>query len=259
MRETAHLMQTKIRTRLSADPRLPRRRSLEVFNFSRDVVDDPLERVAWMDAGGELFEVENIHAAPENSWSISPSDWRQVIASAVLLVHSHPNGSQIPSRQDLETQIAMGIPWAICPRGADPFFLGLPGPWPILGRGYRFGVDDCWTCFRLAFKDFRGVELRDFARAWGFWKSAEPVFETHISEAGFERVEGGIAAAVAGDGIAFRIRSKVFNHCAFYLGAGEIIHHPSGLESYDPTRVSRREPLGRWQSLPHEVFRYVGP
>jgi proteasome lid subunit RPN8/RPN11 len=217
-----------------------------------------LERVAWLDAAGELREVENIHARPDEAWRVTPRDWRGIVDGAVLLIHSHPSGEEIPSFQDMRTQIAMAIPWAICPRGSDPFLLGADLGGDLLGRGYRFGVTDCWGCFRRAFFERRGIALQDFPRVFGFWRSGEPLFESNFQTAGFTKIDGSIRSALPGDGIAFKIRSEVFNHCGYYVGEGQMIHHPSGLSAYDPTRVSRRESVNRWLRLPHEVYRYAG-
>ncbi len=78
-------------------------------------------------------------------------------------------------------------------------------------------------------------------------------------EAGFELIgtgPGGAGLAREGDVLLFRVRSRVANHGAVYFGSGQILHHPSSLRPYDPTQMSRRESLHRYQRMLVSVLRH---
>lgn len=218
------------------------------------------ERVAIVARSGAIEEYENTHPAPATAWRVSPTDWLDMLQRAALIVHTHPSGRATPSRADLAGQIASAIPWAICPRGEAAFLIGVRNPSPLIGRGYRFGVDDCFSLFRDAFEDFSGTRIPNFPRAWGFWRREEKLFESNIAAAGFRSVGRSIEVAEKGDAILFRIRSDQFNHAAFYQGGGWMLHHAAPAQPFDLTRLSVVERVDRWVGrLGFEVFRHVAP
>ena len=249
-------MQSPLPIGSASDDRIPGPWKPIVGRWSKEVETDAAERVAMLSHSGDLFELNNVHSEPGAAWTVSPSDWLRVLRDAAGLFHSHPSGRPTPSAADISGQIGTAIPWVICPRGGEPFALGPRSPAPVVGRGYRFGVDDCFSCFRDAFEEFSGDVLPNFARSWGFWKHGKPLFENGVAAAGFVRVGQDINGAEKGDALLFRIHSRGFNHAAFYEGGGMMTHHPAPAVPFDPARLSVSERVDRWVSrLDYEVFR----
>jgi len=218
---------------------------------------DTEERVAVVTDAGELIVLENVHPRPEENFRVDDTAWIRAIESAALVAHSHPAhrpASWTPSVSDQRSQIAQGKPWAIVPPDGVPFVFGQSDPArPLIGRGFRFGVDDCYGLFRDAWTRWAGLELPNFARRWQWWKDAEPLFERGIHRAGFAAIPA--AEMQRGDGVLFKIRSEVFNHIGFVESPEKMLHHPGPARPFNLSHLSRRESLERWLELPHQFVR----
>lgn len=207
-----------------------------------------------IDEDGNIVEFKNISPQPECRWQLSATDWVLFLNRGSALIHSHTNGSEIPSEQDQRAQISTGKFFALATEG-NVYWFGHNSTRGLVGRGYHFGVQDCYTIFRSAFARKTGDWIPNAPRAWKYWKRGEPIFEERLDDFGFRRLSPG-EQMEPGDGILFKIRSSVANHIAFYMGEGHILHHPGAGKPYDPTRLSRIESVERWLTLPHEVVRH---
>ena len=201
---------------------------------------------------------------PERRFLIGRREWRR---AATALLHSHPHPlPAVPSAADMQGQSNMALPWGIVPVGADglagaPFWWGdqVPAP-PLVGRAYRHGVTDCYSVIRDWYRLERDVLLPDVARAWNWWRdTAHPdLYERHFREVGFDEVDP--ASAAVGDGVLIQIRGVVA-HAGVIVADGVMLHHPGADRPYDPTSLSRREPIARWLPYVRRVVRRkaVGP
>lgn len=208
----------------------------------------PRESVGVIDVEGVYHPLENRSRQPRKRWWLRRSDlapWRNA-----PIVHSHPNGWPCPSKRDMKAQITLGVPFGIVPvtdaGAADPFF------WPdamkpYLGRPYRHGVTDCLQLVRDWLKRERGIEVPPFAYGW---QERGDLFSEGIRELGWELIEP--MAAVAGD-VVLLGRGRA-THCGVLLEDGRLLHHP-GMKPYDPTCLSRREPVARLSRLVVGVVR----
>ncbi len=190
------------------------------------------------------LELENVADDPEAGYAIEDGAAR----GAVAIVHSHPSGAAFPSRSDMESQIAAGVPYAVVPcadGAADvPFWWPDEGR-PYLGRPYRAGVTDCWTLVRDWYRRERGIALPPQAYEWR-WDVESPeldLFRRSRAELGWRRIEP--AAARPGDLVLLQVDSTVPNHAGVLLDEGLMLHHPSR-RPWDPTSLSRREPASRY-------------
>ena len=246
---------------MSATESLPPALGDAVERFARECKpSDTLERVAVVTEAGELLPLENIHPDPAENFRVADREWIEALEVAALVAHSHPvdrPSSWTPSVSDQRSQIAQGKPWAIVPPDGVPFVFGHPDPSrPLIGRGFRFGVDDCFGLFRDAWTRWAGLELPNFARRWQWWKDSEPLFEQGIHRAGFAAIPA--AEMQRGDGVLFKIRSEVFNHIGFIESPEKMIHHPGPARPFNLSHLSRRESLERWLELPHQFVRGPG-
>lgn len=172
------------------------------------------------------------------------------------LCHSHPNGPDCPSQGDMTSQVELEIPFVIISTNgtacAEPFVWGdgLIDDRPLFGRAFRHGVDDCYAMIRAWWRQVRGVILPDFPRDWEWWSvDAGPnierdLYRRNFASAGFYEIDASEAAE--GDVWLAAIRSKVPNHAGIYLGRGLALHHAAFQLAFDPSRLSRRDPIARW-------------
>lgn len=163
-----------------------------------------------------------------------------------MLFHSHPEGFDWPSQKDLLWIQDHPRAWCILPRGSDPFWLGDGLPWqiPLNGRPFRYGVTDCFQLLRQALVPL-GIMLRPRAYAWGWWEEGLSLYDDYFAEEGFTELGDGVPPR-GGDVFLFSLRARVSNHAGLYVGNGKMLHHPASSKPYDPTYLSRTEPLGRY-------------
>ncbi|MGI4792893.1 MAG: Mov34/MPN/PAD-1 family protein [Janthinobacterium lividum] len=184
----------------------------------------------------------------------------QATGQVIAVIHSHPDGPEAPSGDDVAGQLHMAMPWGIllCTgEGAtDPYWWGdqLEPP-PLEGRSFRHGPSgtdgkgDCGALIRDWYRLERGVLIPDFPREDGWWRQGKSLYEDHFAAAGFSAVP--MEAAEPGDVALFTFRSPVANHGGIYLGRGIILHHLSG-------RTSRQESVLGWMKMLTRVLRHAG-
>ena len=203
--------------------------------------------------------LQNVAPDPRAGFEGEPGS----LAGAEAVVHSHPSGAAWPSRSDLESQAAAGVPYGVVPVTVSKEgrrLAGEPFWWPdrgraYVGRPYRHGVTDCFTLVRDWSARERGVELPPVAYEWG-WHESEPELDFYgvwRRRLGWVRVES--AAARPGDLVLLAMAgSRVANHAGVLLEGGLLLHHPSP-RPYDPTSLSRRTPAGQLSRYVVEVAR----
>lgn len=216
----------------------------------------PKECIGYIDGDGVYHKLQNISANPKLSASIRPNIMAGLLANdkISILCHSHPDGPDCPSEADMLSQIELDIPFAIVTTNgeacAKPFIWGegLFDGRPIIGRPFRHGVNDCYDLLRALFLRSHDILLPQFARGWEWWlpnyEGSKNLYREGFSQAGF--IEANKEFPLAGDVWLASIRSNEPNHAGVYLGNGLCIHHPSSGLAYDPTRISKREPITRW-------------
>ena len=202
--------------------------------------------------GGEVVFCDNASASPEDSFEI-----REVPEDAQAIFHSHPGGPFYPSASDMAQQHATALPWAIAcfdVNSAEVVWFGEGVPLkPLVGRGFRHGVTDCYEAVRDFYKVIHGVSLPHVPRDWEWWHT-QTLYEDHIKSAGFVSIPP--EEIQPGDAFLATIRSKTPNHAGVYIGNGLIFHHTSSRDGYDPFRLSTVEPAARWLPYLHKVLRY---
>ena len=172
----------------------------------------------------------NIFPLAEECFEIAPEDWIAAEDAGKVLgvVHSHPCSSVEPSRSDQQECDRSALPWWIVDLEGHWNRI-TPKGWTLTGHPFAWGVQDCSGLAR----DYTGCNLdftRDEPSLYG-----ENLFEKHLSNAGFELVTDGPRP---GDVLLMSLKAKgIANHCAIYIGEGQILHHMVG-------RLSRKENLG---------------
>jgi proteasome lid subunit RPN8/RPN11 len=182
-------------------------------------------------------------------------------ADAVLaLVHSHPEGPEAPSANDIAQQRAMDLPWGIVMCNAEactaPYWWGDDLVPPALaGRQFRHGPSgsdgkgDCYALIRDWYRIERGIALAEFPREDNWWHGDRDLYTQGFAEAGFVLADRNNPEI--GDVVLMTISARgKSNHGSVYVGNGLVLHHLAG-------RISRLEPVGPWMKHVTWWLRYV--
>ena len=201
---------------------------------------------------GKVFFVENQSESPAETFST-----QEVPDDAQAIFHSHPGGPFYPSKLDMQQQMATDIPWAIActhPQRNEVFWFGDPVPSPpLLGRGFRHGVTDCYELIRDYYWQIHNIRLKQKPRSWEWWHDGERMYEDNFVDVGFFEVP--MSEIAPSDVFLATINSETPNHAGVYIGDGLILHHVSSRSGYDPTRLSVIEPAARWMKFLTKVIR----
>jgi proteasome lid subunit RPN8/RPN11 len=183
----------------------------------------------------------NIGEEPGEMFTIDPDDYRQAEDDGEVLavVHSHPVTPPEPSPEDRAACEASGLPWLIVNPKTLAWAEIEPCGYkaPLIGRGWVWGAQDCWTLVRDWYAEQNTV-LPDWprpARASDF--EAAPMFEGLWEEAGFQRINP--ADMREGDAVLMAIGNTRLNHVGVYVGDQLLLHHLRG-------RLSSRDLYGGW-------------
>ncbi|MAX33217.1 MAG: hypothetical protein CME72_09155 [Halomonadaceae bacterium] len=209
------------------------------------------EEAVWLITPGECRRVANIADDPCATFHVAKREMAAAHARGLLaVVHSHPDFPACPSEADMLGQLATGVPWGIV--ATDGETATAPVWWgdgvdvaPLIGRGFRHGITDCYALIRDWYRIERGVVLPEYPRDWEWWLKGEDFYRTRFKEAGFRKIEQ--EEARPGDLWVSQLRSPVPNHAGILLENGLALHHPAAEHPVDAQRISRREPIARWQ------------
>lgn len=205
-------------------------------------------------SAGEYVPCENVADTPEEHFKIDTDEYLKFLTGPGVeaIIHSHPNGPDCPTKDDMEHQEASAVPWGIVQVNektiGEPFFFGdqVPMP-PLLGRVFRVNVTDCYGLVRDWFRMNSDIVLPFFPREPFWWeKPDQNILGDNFYEMGFREIP---ALEREGDCCLAKIRGPLENHCALYLGNGLVMHHL-------PNRLSRREPIVGWMKYVTRFFRH---
>lgn len=217
---------------------------------------------------GEYLPCENLAEDPLNGFRIQDELMLDAGDQLQAIVHSHPDGPAHPSFRDMEGQLRWAVPWGIiCSYeggGTDaPFWWGdqVPRP-PLMQRGFRWGVTDCYSLIRDWYLQHKGLQLPDFARDWGEWQGPKPRvgYMEHHKAGGFidlGPITGSILAGMRpGDLMIMQIRSKVPNHAGIIDVDGHLLQHQAWDDPVELHRTPLSVPAGRYFGVTTNIFRH---
>lgn len=224
----------------------------------------PNEAVAYIQLVGNeptLFIKENISPNPRFEFEVSAAEYPRD-DSLLAIIHSHPSGLAEPTKEDIAHQIASAVPWGIVvlnrELAQDPIWWG-PGVQipPLVGRKFRHGPSgsdgggDCLALIRDWYLLNRNIILPEFPRTNNWWAEGENMYVDNFHKAGFERI--GEDEILPGDVFLAQVgfNSPVPNHGGIYIGGGLALHHLHN-------RLSKRDPIHRWNKFVTHWLRYTG-
>lgn len=187
----------------------------------------------------------NIADTPDD-FILNPVDYMMVedlmeeqAGDILAVVHSHIITGATPSMADKVGCENSGLPWAIYSPKTEEWFMFTPSGYkaPLIGRTYKHGVFDCYAGAQDWYKDKYNIALPHFDRVPQWWNKGFNLLVDNFPAAGFYEVKE--ENLKEGDVILFAIGSTVVNHCAVFIGKGQVYHHPVN-------RLSGREIYGGW-------------
>jgi proteasome lid subunit RPN8/RPN11 len=204
----------------------------------------PAEAVGIVE-GGAYVRLENQSPTPQDDVVLGEAELLRA-ATAEAFFHSHPDGLGCPSESDMIYQQQLGIPFVVmCWPLYDFFCWGdTLTPAPLLGRGFRHGVHDCWSLIRDWYIE-QGTVLPNGPRDWEWWARGKSLYLDNIDPAGFRRIEPR-AATERGDILLMAFNYKTPMHAALVWDRDLILQHAAGQRAVDPTRLSALVPRSRY-------------
>jgi proteasome lid subunit RPN8/RPN11 len=207
----------------------------------------PAEAVGLVEDGAYV-PLENKSETPTQDVCLGDDDLLRAAAAEVFF-HSHPDGVGSPSESDMIYQAQLGIPcvvmvWPLY----DCFWWGdMLERAPIIGRGFRHGVHDCYSLVRDWYAEKMDVKLVDQPRSWNWWskENGQDHYRANFEKAGFRQIDPREATEV-GDGLLMAFNYSVPMHGAIVIERDLILHHPAGIKPVDPTRISCLVPRTRY-------------
>ena len=201
----------------------------------------------------------NTAADPQNAFKIPTRAWlkHQVLA----VVHSHPDGPDVPSASDMRGQIDSAVPWGLVvtdgERVSEPYWwgAGIADDVPLVGRRFRHGPTgtdgrgDCYACIRDWYRMERAISLPEVPRDAAWWRDGGDLYREGFGKAGFVDLgspQDHLRDFAVGDVLLFQIRSDVPNHGGIYIGDGRMIHHPEPLDRRRSNELCRTDPVARY-------------
>lgn len=213
------------------------------------------EEAAGIVEGGAYVRLANLSPDNQNAVGLSDADLIRV-GGAEVFFHSHPNGVGAPSEADMTYQLQLGIPFVIAALPSlDVFAFGdqLPRQ-PLVGRGFRHGVHDCYALIRDWWTEKRGIEHPEFPREWEWWNKGKSHYLDNFRRWGFREIARD-QAFEEGDIVLFQFHYKVPMHAAVVLDRHLLMHHAAGFKPVDASRLSAAVPRSRYGHLISHALR----
>lgn len=204
---------------------------------------------------GVYLSMPNEAPDPAETFRLPTRTFADHVVQAVIHSHCADRHARWPTKADMRSQVETAVPWGIVwtngEQARGPLWFGdFVLDEPLIGRDFSPGICDCYGLVRAWFWQEREIKLPEYPRDDEWWQAGEDMFMQGFIATGFREI-GGLEPLRFGDALLMRIHAAVPNHCAIIIDNGLMLHHLAG-------RLSRREPLGRWEKLASHRLRYYG-
>lgn len=171
------------------------------------------------------FPCNNV-SEDEESFILDSKDWFTIRQQADIfaVVHNHIDFSNEPSQADIESCNALGVPYYIFSYPEMDLNIVEPAKnfTPLIGRDYKFGVQDCFEAMRdwLASENIFIPVRAAFEDDW--WEKDLNYFTEEVIK---EWNHVPVTVPQKNDVLIFQIGAGVPNHCGVYLDNDIFFHH----------------------------------
>jgi len=163
---------------------------------------------------------------PSEHFIINPQDKAEAEdrGEVLTIVHSHPDVPAQPSMGDRVSCELHELPWVIVswPSGEYVEFAPTGYRAPLLDREFAHGLLDCYALCRDFYWREWGLQIPNYPRRDGWWKTGESLYERYYLEAGFYPV----SEPRQGDMLVMQIDAKAPNHAGIFLDDGSLDTEP---------------------------------
>lgn len=196
----------------------------------------------------KFVPASNVSENPQLTFCIATSEYIEAQHLNVqAIIHSHTYGAhnahnkrydeRTPSEDDVRSQLATSIPWAIVSTEGEnvtsPIWFGFDQPDPLEGRPYIANVYDCYTLVRDYYHAHK-IKLGVYPRPIEWEQADKRIYEHNWQQERFEKIA--LKDLKPGDLIYFNIGTSYVNHAGVYLGDNKLLHHLynrlSGIDSF---------------------------
>lgn len=208
------------------------------------------EEAVWLITKAGCYLVDNIAEDRENFFDVSTKDIRTARKEGLLaVVHSHCNGKEYPSSEDMQAQINNAVPFGLVTTdgvGASKVcWWGSKDPKQVehlTNRTFRHGVTDCFALVKDFFLVTYGIDTGDLARNWEWWETDPNFMIEGAAKLGFSKVKG---EPKPGDVwlSSHGSRDGTLVHCGVLLENGLTHHHPGTGQPYSSSRKAVVTPI----------------
>jgi cell wall-associated NlpC family hydrolase len=207
-----------------------------------------------------FVKCQNVAPTPTQTFQISATELAGIGAQygkVQAILHSHPFDRtqhqkwepSWPSHEDMKQWLKSDAAWGIVATEgeniSEMLWLDEGTIAPLEGRPFVHGVWDCYSTVRDWFRLERGITLKNYPRAMGWWERGLDHYSTNFADAGFEEVPRAIADV--GDICLFQVRSQVINHAAVITGSNQLVQHLFH-------RLSGYDRFDRWERM---IVKYI--
>ena len=196
----------------------------------------------------------NISPTPHATFVIDPEDYANAedVGEIVTIVHSHNYIAPQMSEADKVECERSGVPWLIVnfPEGNHALYEPCGYKAPLIGRQFHKGTLDCYALVKDYYAEKLNIVLPDYVRPDVWFEEGRSILLENFKAFGFKEITR--EEMRENDCMFMQIGSSVPNHCAVYIGAGQILHHMQDC-------LSSRDVYGGYlQKVTTNYLRYVG-
>ena len=183
--------------------------------------------IAIVKGRSRYFPCKNIADTPDEHFVLDPDDYIAVEQKGrvISVVHSHPKTNHAPSPADRVACEKSGLSWHVVNPQTELFGYCEPEGFELdyVGREFSHGIVDCYSMWKDFYKREFNIEMSEYERRDGWWDKGENLYLDNYEKEGMREIE--IKDIQYGDIILMCLEASVPNHCAVYIGDGQILHH----------------------------------
>ena len=183
--------------------------------------------IAVVKGRNRYFPCKNIATTPSEHFVLDPDDYiaAEEKGQVVSVVHSHPKTNHAPSPADRVACEKSGLTWHVVNPQTELWGYCEPEGFELeyVGRDFSHGIVDCYGLVRDFYKREFDIALRDYERRDGWWNNGQNLYLDNFGNEGFSVID--LEQIKYGDLILMCLEAPVPNHCAVYIGEGQVLHH----------------------------------
>lgn len=193
------------------------------------IIENENKKLEYIECTNIVPDNENERLGAKYNFAIDPREYVEAEERGDIkyIVHSHPDASSRPSKNDIARCNESGLPWLIVSYPSQDYRIVEPCEPDLIGRDFVLGVYDCYGLIMDYYKKTLGIELPDYRVNYHWWENGENLYLDNYSNAGFVEVNH----LKKHDVILMQVESVVTNHAGIIIDNNTLLHHLYGRQS----------------------------